>query len=454
MVEADVLKNVKEKLEEQNHITRNEFTKLLEYKFFPFMGYPIGKTFSCKKSGVYEYFIDSILIRYDESEKREKALNQLAFDIHSGRYEWGILMCSEGIWLLNDNIQVDDLFFKSQKIVFEILFGSKTDTYYFKYFRYDNLVGEKKNSYFFRDIITYKNTKFEGNVKSWRAYHSALKRFFDYYIEQYGNYGERQEKSYNDIKPLHLYAFLKSRGSIKSARTIKSQFFYIKGFMVTMALNNAFAITADEFLANYVENFESKKTIENIDIKKLKRIMDIFKNNVKGDRDKALFLMLLSFGMERRKLCSLEWEKHIKDNCRKIIIRDIDFSIPEYLTKCLQKLRDEQPQNARYVFGNEKSGYQVPLREEGINEILDKIKNMNEKDEFYRVLTPSNIRKWLFQYLLKQGQPLQDIMVLLDISIANLDSYIKNNELSQMASKQYTKEHPLNDLLLRLESSV
>lgn len=69
------------------------------------------------------------------------------------------------------------------------------------------------------------------------------------------------------------------------------------------------------------------------------------------------------------------------------------------------------------------------------------------QDDFYRKMTASNIRKWLFTYLLKQGYPLQDVLKRMNIPIANIGNYVNDEELWDYTSQNFENICPLEDVL-------
>ena len=91
------------------------------------------------------------------------------------------------------------------------------------------------------------------------------------------------------------------------------------------------------------------------------------------------------------------------------------------------------------------------LPESGINGILEFIKNINTQDEFYKKFSPGNIRKWLFRFLLKEN-PLQDVLVLMNIPISNISNYISDEEMIEFTTdklskgKKYLLEDFMNDV--------
>ena len=65
------------------------------------------------------------------------------------------------------------------------------------------------------------------------------------------------------------------------------------------------------------------------------------------------------------------------------------------------------------------------MREGGINEILAKLTDIDENDIFYKLLTPANIRKWMFKYLLKNNWPMQNIINHMNITIDNIGNLLQ-----------------------------
>ena len=65
-------------------------------------------------------------------------------------------------------------------------------------------------------------------------------------------------------------------------------------------------------------------------------------------------------------------------------------------------------------------------------------KNINTQDEFYKKFSPGNIRKWLFRFLLKEN-PLQDVLVLMNIPISNISNYISDEEMIEFTTDKLSK---------------
>lgn len=392
---------------------------------------------------------ESLLLKASTEEKVEKALTQLTIELEfEDALEWGILFHPRGIWLVNSDIEVDKEDFRSQKIVLEIIFGSNSDTKYFKYFSYDNILNQEKNACYFRDIISYKNKDYNGNKKSWKAYHTTIKRFLDFYANNFLSYSSRENGIYNCIHMRHFERYIREGTKVLSIKTVRNNFFYLKGFLVSRG-NKEFNKGAEDITKLFPELRSEENTNDEMNLDKLNIVFANLKRGRNSERNIVLLLLLLSFGIERRKLCFLEWNNVQYDNDSMVLKLDnIVYPIPETLARALTELRGKYP-GAQYILGNSGTKYSVPLKEESINSMLSGIAAINPKDNFYGWLTPANIRKWLAQYLLKAGYPLQEIMQLMDISISNLGNYFNDELLESVVT--IPNQHPMEEFLDKID---
>lgn len=457
----EVLKKIREELKKEKEISEESFKNIVEKYFIKYMGYDGNCRFyyHASKDEVYDYSTENrelIILGY-KNEVKEKALRIFTKYMEREKYEWGILLHTTGIWLLNNDIRLGDSDFKSQKIVFEIAITKKTDGRYFKYFSYNNLLNKKKrNTCFFRDIIDYKNKYYKGNIRSWTAYHTALKRFLDDYITNDGTY---EPNSYKDIDMACFERYIKRNSSITSINTARNQFFYVKDFMIRQIDNSSFNQGSREIKKRCVNSLDGQaKNLEVMDMKKLKIILGKLLKGKNAIRNRTLILLLISFGMTRRKICLLQWEKHISQDCSGMFYEEDDkkegkpsIPFPHILEKSMIELKKSIPQDAKYVFGNYITAYQKPLPEYSINEILSGLSTEKENDEFYKLLTTGNIRKWLFRYLLKKEYPLQYIMALLDVSISSLGNYVENKDIIASGIGKMDQLHPLEEFWNEIE---
>ena len=154
MEPESVWEEIKEILKKIEEFSKEDFRKIVQKIFIKYMGYENNAQISYddKTEKQYKCIIDGkIIISAYKNEVRTRALHLFTTYIKS-KYEWGILIHPEGIWVLNDGIELGADEFRSKKIVFEMPVNKKMDTNYFKYLTYENLL-EDKNTNFFRDII-------------------------------------------------------------------------------------------------------------------------------------------------------------------------------------------------------------------------------------------------------------------------------------------------------------
>lgn len=450
----DYYRIILEKLEQsmKKHDIKEEdiYNVAIKKIFLNEMGYSNKKVISTYYDEKHKITIqDSLLLKASTEEKIDKALGQLTRELETViGLEWGILFHPRGIWLVNSKIEIDKEDFRSQKIVFEIVFDNKSDTKYFKYFSYDNILGEERNSYYFRDIISYKNKDYNGNRKSWKIYHTNLKRFLDFYASNFLNYSTQENEIYGCIQICHFERYIREGTKVLSRKTVKNNFNYLKGFFISKG-NKEFDKGGEQIIKLFPEFRSEENTNDEMDLDKLNIVFSNLKRGRNSERNTVLLLLMLSFGIERRKLCFLKWDdvQSDKDGV-KLKLDNIACPIPETLAGALIELRKIYPR-VQYILGNSGTKYSIPLKEESINSMLSSITAINPQDNFYGWLTPANIRKWLAQYLLEVGYPLQEIMQLMDISTSNLGNYISDEVLERTV--KIPSQHPMENFLGKLD---
>lgn len=387
----------------------------------------------------YSYNLeDEISFRCYKNKTIVEAIKDI-YDNDIDKFEWTILFSKEALWLINNNIKTMETEFRSNKIVLRVLFNSKTDLEYLEYFSYDNLVNNKK-SYYFKDIISYKNSLYSAKENNWYQYHGALKRFFHYYISL-DNYKRDETKScYDEIKLRDFIGYIKFQRNIRSNNSVKNQFFYVKDFMMKMTNNKNFNVSSNVVLKSFKSDFNPQTyKVEESDIFKMVKIIQYLECRRNGIRDTVVFLFLLCYGIERRKLCEITWHD-IDEDFKNIKIDKRWINMPHIMQEKLRLLRSEVPIEAVYVLGNTRTKYIKPIRVELINGIMEDICNIDTVDPFYKMMSPINIRKWLFKYMLKRKEPLQNIIKMMNISTNNISSYVSDEELWEYTTEEFCSD--------------
>ncbi|WP_455719593.1 hypothetical protein [Agathobacter sp.] len=407
----------------------NNYKELFEY-FIEVMGYGVnyrhkGDCDECCSIQIE----DRLFIQAYCYENEEKAIKTLTIACEKNGIEWGILLHHKCIALINSNIDTGDVAYKNNKVVFNIKYSRPKEKAFLKYFTYDNLI-RKRNTCFFRDIIIYRNTQYSSGEKSWNAYLSGLRRFFDYIVDQYGAY---EKDIYSRIKLSDLEDYIKKAGKVKSDKTVKNYFFYIKDFMIKTTKNDQFSCGAGT-LCNMLKEETDKYAPCTVDIykekEKLKKLLRTVRKRKNASRNEILLLLILSFGMERSTLCKLQWKMSFRENSSgmmEILINDNWYVLPTALANRLKAAEKEKIQGANYVLGTRVTMCKKQLPEESISTILNTISDYDSSEEFYKRITVGTVRKNLLFYLLDQHYDLLSIMQMLEINPVNLSNYIDKN---------------------------
>lgn len=432
------------------NMDENEFyEKAVKNIFIRSMGYKTENS-SCIEYG-RTFQTGDMVIKSFVKGIYEKELFLLSKLIKEKDCTWGILIYPAGMCLINSKVgknSNDD--FKNSNVVLEIIYGLNTDQKYFKYFSAENTIGEKKNAYFFKDIIDYKNNVYKGTEKSWYAYHSGLKRFFAYFTEHKGDYGY-EDNVYDSIEYAFFVEFVKKGTNCKSLTSARNLFFYIKDFMQAKSGKKEFD-DPDQVRISFPEFMPKDKRQDVFCIDKLRVALKFLERNRNGIRNKAILLFLLAYGMERRKLCALKWE-NINFRNMQLIIDKKKYPMPTYLLETLEELKNQR-MSKQYVFCNNNGEV---LSDGAVNTILSGISKVDMQDDFYIQLTPANIRRYLAKYLFEHACPLEKILYIMDIEGYKLESYISNKDIEKAFWRKCENpviclegQHPMEDFLENL----
>lgn len=445
-----ILKEIQEKSGDISYSKEKYIQEVVKGIFIKEMGYESENLSLIENQGVF--WTDDILIKGSVERNWKKELSLFGTQLERKKQNWGILLHPVGMWLFNTEIKTrSDYEFTNQRIILEINYGMNSDQKYFKYFSAACIIGDNKNACFFRDIIEYKNNTYKGQEKSWSAYHSALKRFFEFIAENKDNYSEN-ENPYDRIKFAYFVEFIRKETKCKSIKSARNSFFYIKDFMHVMSEKKEFEKNADEIEKSFPELLKNHEMQDVMCEEKLKIALDFLAKNRNGIRNKCILLFFLAYGLERRKLCALEWENNIYFRDKQLKLNGKRYPMPSYLVESLTILK-EKNESSKYVFCN---GDNAVLSDGAINTILSGIARVDLEDEFFSQLTPINIRRYLAKYLLKNGYPLEKIFYLMDIEGYKLSSYLSNKDIEDAVWSDCSKidypmtQHPLEEFFERL----
>lgn len=225
-----------------------------------------------------------------------------------------------------------------------------------------------------------------------------------------------------------------------------------------MSVKGIFEISTKAMLDGFtkiLKQGERRNVIDSDKLNRLKKAIQYLDTGKNKERDVAMFLMELSFGLERRKLRFLKWKENfgwnndgsIKD---KLKLEEKELHMPKELKKALQRLR-ALGVSGDYVFYRTRDNGEEPIREDVINDVFSKLTKIDPNDEYYKSLTPANIRGSLVRYLLERGEALEKIIYLMNIEIWNLGNYISLKDINYIIGQRNEKEsHPMEEFLEKL----
>lgn len=181
MINLEIIGKIKELIKDKTEIKQEIFDNVMDV--FCSNVLEIERKGLESNDRLFEYFLyPHVLMKWYQNLNDFTALKMMRQEIEKRNFEWGILFHGKGIWLLNRDVITSKTFFASKKTVLKFLFANKTDLDYLDLLHKDYLTGYDKSIYFFRDMITYKNTSFPSDKSNrWDVYWSCNKSFFYYY---------------------------------------------------------------------------------------------------------------------------------------------------------------------------------------------------------------------------------------------------------------------------------
>lgn len=226
--------------------------------------------------------------------------------------------------------------------------------------------------------------------------------------------------------------------------------------MCCMSEKSAFDISTKTMLDGFSKILKQDERQNVINLEKLKKAIQYLETGKNKERDVAMFLMELSFGLERRKLRFLKWRENFDWNNdgsikEKLKLEEKEIRMPGELIKALQRLK-ALGVSGDYVFYRTKDNGEEPIREDVINDVFSKLTKIDPNDEYYKALTPANIRASLVRYLFEQGESLEKIIYLMNIEIWNLGNYISLKDIEYIVEQRKKKEnHPMEEFFEKLK---
>lgn len=434
----------------KNHVVVN-FLKILGYDPTDF-NYEQPKIYKDGRADIAVRVNDSsylfVEIKNSENKLTEKEQSQLADYLFGHGYEWGILTNGRNYVLINVKIEGKNL----DRIIFNIDIFNKKDRDFIKYFRKENIFDVPLINYF-KDVAQFKSIKYPNGGSSWNNYKGTLYGFFKYYTSNLTRYRDlsliRVEEFEDYLKhEVQLKNSMDSGKKIISIETYDNKYSHIRSFFQTLGIkSNGF----DEEKVQLIKRMNVKKQVTEINEmlteENINQILNFYDSRRDSTRNKVIFLLCLSFGLERSTLLSLTTDSIKKD---KLIIGNRELVLPPALIVLLQELLIQNKQNkvkGNSLFYSKYSNKFKPLSESTINYIFDILADIDKENPNWKVLNSSYIRAYLIKNLFKNNYSLEEIVNLIGadlLSISNVISYDEILEQVLTRGKKFTKKHPFH----------
>lgn len=205
---------------------------------------------------------------------------------------------------------------------------------------------------------------------------------------------------------------------------------------------------------NYLKKFEFESTknkeFEILSDENINKILYFYDNRKDTVRNKAVFLLCLSFGLERSTLLNLTYDCIKKD---KLILRDRELTLPPRLLTLLEQLmREKQHKKNKdnYVFYTKYKNNFKPLSSSSINYIFNILEEINKNDPNWKKLNPAYVRAYLIKQLFKNNFSLEEIVYITGADLLSISQLIPYDDIvNQVKSrgKKPNKAHPFHKFL-------
>ncbi len=389
------------------------------------------------------------------------AIIQISQYMHTKNVEWGIISNGHEFILINDKIEslLKDETSHKDKVVLHINIRSNSESHYINYLSKKSIFETKVTNYF-KHIAQYKSYKYSNNEISWRCYKGTLFNFFDYYSTKENKYRELKELRIDDFQDFLEYdKNLKSNTgrTVNSVSTFKNKSSHLCSMLNELKnhdklLTHNFDYPRDTILNSISYENTSKENIylnkENVSI-----ILNFLENN-KGNRlrDSTIFLFCLYLGLERSELHDLNFDM-IDFSNNLITIKNRIIPLPSKIINNLKKLKKLytglgfKPISLFYSYRQNKY---KPLSENLLNDVFNKIRDIDINTEYWSYFSPQYIRNCLIPQLFESGYALEEIAYLTAMNLPYISKLIPYNNLCKninLSEDHKKREHPYLEFL-------
>lgn len=330
---------------------------------------------------------------------------------------------------------------------------------YFKYLSCQHLYKDKVTS-FFSDIAQYREWKLAKGFQksSWTSYKSTLYRFFDYYISHELKDEidiESLERVYEKID-MSVYnrfvKYLQNNQDILSTSALRNMHSHLRNMLYELEQHNKIRIVGlgdsrKKNLARYKET-ELRKPYTELEVQDIETILNFLKSSKTATRDTVIFLLTVTFGLERSQLLRLKWTdfdnkyKYLTVDERKIVLPKL---LRDYI---IELKRQTEKAKSKIVFLKGKKNKTVPMDEWNMNTVFKNFTKIS-KDKKWEMFSPKYVRSGLILSLYSANYSIEEIMYITGIDINSISKYIPKDEMMKRVSKDINWKALYDGLLCR-----
>ncbi len=392
-------------------------------------------------------------------------IDALVDDIECFGTEWGLLTNGRDYILLNSSIEPqkskdDDAPSPSVVFWFDIYKSkdkSKNSLKYFRYLDKENIFATQKTK-FFRDIAQYRAWLGEKSSQdNWPAVKNTLYQFFDFYADSTKQYNGLGEINSDDFTRFIAYKqdAKSSLRPIRSKESIHNNFSHIFGMLSAYKkkkkMDLSFSYPHEEVLV--VSTPKKKEDISHLNAENILKIIDIYKSRDNALRNTTIFLLCVSFGLDRKGIKELKWRDiDLKKNTATTGGRVIKLNktLSQYLNELKLEQTKEQAETG-YVFTAFHKGKYKPVSEATINDVFDRLYEY-DKNDIWELFSPAYVRRGLIEQLFRCNYSLDEIMYLTGLKVGSITKYITMERIIlRQATNTSSKRLPLFDGVLDKE---
>ncbi|MCG8542107.1 MAG: tyrosine-type recombinase/integrase [Clostridia bacterium] len=404
---------------------------------------------------------------YVEVKKGNKYLEtrdieQLDDYLNKEEYDWGILTNGRRLVLINYRIDTSRnnayTSKKENKVVFDIDVFKSEQLEYLVFLTKEALFDTKVTEYF-KLISQFKAIKYPNGGKSWNVYKGTLYNFFKYYSFKKKEFIPLKQIRINEFKDFLLYdKEKKSKINRKPDKlnTFANKYSHIRTMFTVLKKNNLLAThNFEEPRSKLLELFMDKKLDEDDDILSLdniKAILDYLELNSENSlRDKLIFLLCVYMGLERFTLINLN-----KDNFdlkkKVIIIEEKRIPLPEIVCNYVKELFNTNKKNGikgSYLFYSYYDKKYRRITESNMNDIFNKIKNIDLLDKKWTKFSPRTIRKHLILQMFYNKYSIEQISYITGMNVNSISKIISQEDIisNVKISKRIISSHPFCNII-------